>query len=78
MLNKPNVPDKLSTTAQGALSDLVATSAQWKYITQNLSTIDRCKLGRDILAKNQAESNLIRDIDLNGLGLHFKDFPSRI
>ena len=51
-LFKTTVPDKLTAIAIDAMSDLVAASEHWKYITQNLSTIDRCKLGRDILAKN--------------------------
>ena len=60
------------------MSELVNASQQWKLLTRDLSTFDRCNLGRDILRKKPSEAALIRDIDLNGLGLHFDEYPSRI
>ena len=58
--------------------NIVNASQQWKFLTKDLSTFDRCNLGRDILRKKPSEAALIRDIDLNGLGLHFEEYPSRI
>ena len=47
-------------------------------MTKNLGTRQRCKLGRDLLNKKPAEAALIKEIDLHGLGFHFKEYPCRI
>ena len=74
----PTVPDKFNVEAQDAIVDLVNASEHWKELTKNLGTRQRCKLGRDILRQKPAEAALIREIDLHGLGFHFKEFPCRI
>ena len=75
---KPTVADNLEITTQDTMSALVNASEQWKFLTQNLSSSDRCNLGRDILTKKPSEAALIWDIDLNDLGFHFGEYPSRI
>ena len=48
---KPSVAVNLEIQAQEAMSELVNASQQWKFLTKDLSTFDRCNLGRDILRK---------------------------
>ena len=75
---KPSIAEDLEIQAQEAMAELVNASQQWKFLTKDLSKFDRCNLGRDILRKKPSEAALIRDIDLNGLGLHFEEYPCRI
>ena len=75
---KPTKIPKFEQAAQEAMSELVQASEKWKYVTQRMGTVERSLLARDILKPSQADYNLIKDIDTNGLGLHLKEFPSRI
>ena len=75
---KPTKIPKFEQADQEAMSELVQASEKWKYVTQRMGTVERSLLARDILKPSQADYNLINDIDTNGLGLHLKEFPSRI
>ena len=73
----PAIIEKLSYEAKDTLTNLIEATRIWNLMTQSLGTRERCVLARDVISKS-ADKALLKDIDTKGLGLHFKEFPSRI